>query len=152
MGGHWALVIGPIVLSEMWMPYLGNGVSMTFTRLVLTHVPSRMGVCQALINSNGPIVGQIILTAWLSLTYSGGEILWQGAPQMAFAGLAALNTVLVAWALCNYDRMRPRQADNDLNQPESMTRQLSKLSFGDCPLNPGADEVSRALCSLDLPD
>ncbi|CAK0880442.1 unnamed protein product, partial [Prorocentrum cordatum] len=38
---HWLLVMGPIVLSEAWFPYLGNGVNMTFTRLVLTHVPAR---------------------------------------------------------------------------------------------------------------
>jgi len=142
---HWLLVMGPIVLSEAWFPYLGNGVNMTFTRLVLTHVPARMGTCQALINSNGPVVGQILLTAWLALTYSGGEVLEQGPPQVAWAGFGAMAVVLAAFVLCYYERLRPDEVDRVANTPVTISR---ATSFGECPLNPAAYEAGEAACSL----
>lgn len=107
---HAVLVAAPFVLAEMWFPYLGNGSNMLFTRLVLTHVPGNMGICQALITTNGPILGQMLLTSWLGATYSGEMVQREGAPQTALLGIAVLNCVSCFSMFLCYDSLRPRGA------------------------------------------
>mmetsp|Transcript_51902 Transcript_51902/g.168738 ORF Transcript_51902/g.168738 Transcript_51902/m.168738 type:complete len:540 (+) Transcript_51902:104-1723(+) len=139
---HWLLVVAPIVLAEAWFPYLGNGGNMTFTRLVITYVPERMGICQALINTNGPVIGQLLLTAWLSLTYSGADIQEQGAPQFAIAGIGFLNAALALGVIACYDRLRPRIRDR---QPQSAAQIVRRQSFGDCALPLGSPDLDTVL-------
>lgn len=111
---HWILVVGPIVFAECWFPYLGNGGNMIFTRLILTHVPWRMGICQALVTQNAPVLGTGILTAWLGVTYSGKELRTEGAPQTAIQGIAAVNVALCAATFACFHRLRPQTSDTVL--------------------------------------
>merc|ERR1739844_164188 len=68
---HWMLAVGPFIVVELWFPFMGNGCMMTFTRLMLTYVPDKVGICTALVISSGPPFGQCILTGWLALSFSG---------------------------------------------------------------------------------
>lgn len=124
---HAFLLAVPFVVAEAWMPYMGNGANMLFTRLVLSHVPMHMGICQALVTTNGPIIGQMVLTIWLGATYSGEDIQRQGAPQTAIQGIAAVNLLVALGLLCHYRSLRPPRADEGTpaSRMEKLARSIS---------------------------
>merc|ERR1740121_3079153 len=94
------LVMAPFVIVEVFFPWLANGVISTFTRLVERSVPSYMGISQAMVTVNGVLTGQLLITFWISKTYTEETIAVEGVPKSAFLAihLAQLLVWLGTWA------------------------------------------------------
>jgi len=102
----------PLVFAEAFMPFIMNGSTALFMRLVFRTIPHRAGFVQAIFD-NSTAIGPAVAPYWLWLSYtrsldchankSGKAIcLGDAIPVECIAGLSVFGAVCALGVLCNF--------------------------------------------------
>merc|ERR1719491_862222 len=92
-------------------------------------------------------MGQMLLTWWLSASYSGERIQWEGAPQTAVLGFTVANGLIFAGVILYRRQLRPRNNAYNRQSPMVQPKALKLLrtqSFLDCVIPMDEDDLVNA--------